>query len=185
MKYVLALLLITVCGLFAEPPALKSKAALELLKHPEFKKAMEAAPEFTKAVLNDLDRYALGSLRAKAVLEELDQHAAEALREKVVGKYRHKDENGDTHDWVFLETGIKEKYLNDKKSEIDPRLHAGPSQNKWRIVGGELHVRASRRFTDILKLNPDNSLTQIGYLRTTGGRTDWPKGKGATWKRVE
>ena len=185
MKYLLPFLLISLCGFAAEPPALKRKAALELLKHPEFKKAMEAAPEFTKAVLNDLDRYALGSLRAKAVLEELDQHAAEALREKVVGRYQRKDENGDVNGWVFLETGIKEKYLNGKKREIEPGLHAGPLQNKWRIVGVELHVRASRRFTDILKLNPDNSLTQIGYLRTTGGRTDWPQEKRTTWKRVE
>ena len=185
MKYLLPFLLISLCGFAAEPPALKSKAALELLKHPEFKKAMEAAPEFTKAVLNDLDRYALGSLRARAVLEELDQHTAEALREKVVGKYHRKDENGDVYGLVFLETSIREKYLNDKKSEIDPRLHAGPSQNKWRIVDGEIHVRSSRRFTDIFKLNPDNSLTQIGYLRTTGSRTDSPQEKWATYKRIK
>jgi hypothetical protein len=58
MKYVLPLLLIAFSGFAAEPPVVKSKAAKELLKHPEFKKAMEAAPEFTKAVLKELDKHA-------------------------------------------------------------------------------------------------------------------------------
>ena len=58
MKYLMPLLLITLSGFAAEPPAVKSKAAQELLKHPEFKKAMEAAPEFTKAVLAELDKHA-------------------------------------------------------------------------------------------------------------------------------
>ena len=58
MKYLLALLLFAFSGFAAEPPAVKSKAAQKLLKHPEFKKAMEAAPEFTKAVLAELDKHA-------------------------------------------------------------------------------------------------------------------------------
>ena len=58
MKYVLPLLLIAFSGFAAEPPVVKSKAAKELLKHPEFKKAMEAAPEFTKAILAELDKHA-------------------------------------------------------------------------------------------------------------------------------
>ena len=56
MKYLIPLLLITLSGFAAEPPAVKSKAA-QVLK-PEFKKAMEAAPEFTKAVLAELDKHA-------------------------------------------------------------------------------------------------------------------------------
>jgi len=58
MKYLLPLFLISFGGFAAEPPVVKSKAAQELLKHPEFKKAMEAAPEFTKAVLKELDKHA-------------------------------------------------------------------------------------------------------------------------------
>jgi hypothetical protein len=58
MKYLLPLFLISFGGFAAEPPVVKSKAAQELLKHPEFKKAMEAAPEFTKAVLAELDKHA-------------------------------------------------------------------------------------------------------------------------------
>jgi len=57
-KLLLPLLLFAVSGLTAELPVVKSKAAQELLKHPEFKKALEAAPEFTKAVLKELDKYA-------------------------------------------------------------------------------------------------------------------------------
>ena len=57
-KLLLPLLLIAVSALAAEPPVVKSKAAQELLKHHEFKKALEAAPEFTKAVLEELDKYA-------------------------------------------------------------------------------------------------------------------------------
>jgi len=57
-KLLLPLLLFALSGLAAEPPVVKSKAAKELLKHPEFKKALEAAPEFTKAVLKELDKYA-------------------------------------------------------------------------------------------------------------------------------
>lgn len=47
-----------------QPPAVKSKAAQELLKHPEFKKALEAAPELGK------------------LLEELDKHAPAAAKKQ-------------------------------------------------------------------------------------------------------
>ena len=57
MKYLLPLFLISFCVLAIEPPVVKSKAAQELLKHPEFKKAMEAAPELGK-LLEELDKHA-------------------------------------------------------------------------------------------------------------------------------
>ena len=57
MKYLLPLFLISFSGFAAEPPVVKSKAAQELLKHPEFKKAMEAAPELGK-LLEELDKHA-------------------------------------------------------------------------------------------------------------------------------
>ncbi len=172
MKHLLPLLLITVCGFAAEPPTVKSKAAQKLLKHPEFKKAMEAAPEFTKAVLAELDQHA-------PVRIEFGP-----LGEKVVGEYHFKLENGDITKLVFLDTGIRERYLNDKKEQLADSLSAGPSQNKWSIVNDEIHVRASRRFTDIFKLNPDNSLAQIGYKRYDQ-RIIVPKEKWTNYKRIK
>lgn len=64
MKYVLPLLLIAFSGFAADPPVVKSKAAQELLKHPEFKKALESAPELGK------------------LLEELDKHAPKPITKK-------------------------------------------------------------------------------------------------------
>jgi len=63
MKYLLPLFLISFCGFAAEPPVVKSKAAKELLKHPEFKKALEAAPELGK-LLSALDKDAFMGARA-------------------------------------------------------------------------------------------------------------------------
>ena len=57
MKYLLTIFVATVfIGFSAEPPNVTNKAAKELLKHPEFKKALEAVPEFTKAILAELDK---------------------------------------------------------------------------------------------------------------------------------
>jgi len=61
MKTITALTILfaaTLTCLSADIPKVTSKAAKELLKHPEFKKALEAAPEFTKAVLKELDKHA-------------------------------------------------------------------------------------------------------------------------------
>ena len=60
MKYTFIVLFVAALTSFgAEPPAVTSKTAKELLKHPEFKKALETAPEFTKAVLQRLDNHAV------------------------------------------------------------------------------------------------------------------------------
>lgn len=58
----IALLSVSLYG--ADSPKLKSKAAQQLLKHPQFKKAMEAAPEFTQQILEELDKYAPRPLTA-------------------------------------------------------------------------------------------------------------------------
>ena len=61
MKTITALTILfaaTLTCLSADIPKVTSKAAKELLKHPEFKKALETVPEFTKAVLKELDKHA-------------------------------------------------------------------------------------------------------------------------------
>ena len=60
MKYTFIVLFVSAAltSFGAEPPTVTSKTAKELLRHPEFKKALETAPEFTKAVLQRLDNHA-------------------------------------------------------------------------------------------------------------------------------
>ena len=73
MKYLLPLFLISFCGFAAEPPVVKSKAAKELLKHPEFEKALEAAPELGK-LLSALDKDAFMGARAlKPLGKQIDR----------------------------------------------------------------------------------------------------------------
>ena len=72
MKYLVPLLLVAFSGFAAEPPAVKSKAAQELLKHPEFKKALEAAPELGK-LLEELDKHAPEIKQPKSEDTQLDK----------------------------------------------------------------------------------------------------------------
>ena len=70
-----------------EPPVVTSKVAKKLLKHPEFKKALEAAPEFTKAVLKELDKYA-----PKESLEELAKKGNARAQAQLAWEYTYGEE---------------------------------------------------------------------------------------------
>jgi len=120
----------------------------------------------------------------KAGVEEI-KNLAKSLRDRVIGEYERKRENGDTIKRVFLENGIRERYTNGKKELLSISLRAGSSQNKWSIVNGEIHVRSSRRFIDVYKLNADKSITWITFKRVAGDhREDTPKDKQEVYKRI-
>jgi len=70
MKYALPLIVFTLFGFAADKPEVKSREAKALLKHPEFKKAMEAAPRFTREVLKELDKYVAKSSKKEAAKNE-------------------------------------------------------------------------------------------------------------------
>ena len=74
MKAIATILITSVfTAITAEPPVVTSKAAKELLKHPEFKKALEAAPSFTKDILKVLDELAPKDLEPnKAVIKTVN-----------------------------------------------------------------------------------------------------------------
>jgi len=92
-KLLLPLLLIAVSGLAAEPPVVKSKAAQELLKHPEFKKAMELVPEFTKAALKALDKFAPAPKKPIDPRKIARTRAAIGIKDKYDSKYEEVDED--------------------------------------------------------------------------------------------
>ena len=72
----------------AELPALESKSAKKLLKHPQFRKALAVAPEFTMAVLKELDKYA-----PKESLEELAEKGNARAQAWLAWEYTY-GENG-------------------------------------------------------------------------------------------
>ena len=71
----------------------KSKAAQELLKHPEFKKAMELVPEFTKAALKALDKFAPAPKKPIDPGAVARVRAAIGIKDKYDGKYEEVDED--------------------------------------------------------------------------------------------
>jgi hypothetical protein len=106
MNYLLPFLVISFCGFAAEPPVVKSKAAQELLKHPEFKKAMESAPEFTKAALKALDKFAPAPKKPIDPGKIARVRAAIGIKDKYEGKYEEVDEGPFQND---LRTAFKGK----------------------------------------------------------------------------
>ena len=72
----------------------------------------------------------------------------------VVGEYENKGEDGITHKHVYLDNGVFEEYVNDKKRHV-----AG-----WKIVDGKIHTHHSGRLFWVYRINPDKSLTHIGII---------------------
>ena len=99
------------------------------------------------------------------------------LEESVLGEYEwRKFKDGDTLKQVLLENGIYEEYYNDKKR--------GDSDSKWSISKGEIHVKYDFGLILVYRINKDKSITQIAYIED-GKRTDRPKEKQNTWKKIK
>ena len=98
------------------------------------------------------------------------------LRFSVAGEYEYKRTNGDTYKYVFLDNGIKEWYTNGKKHSIE---------FKWSIVKEEIHVKHDSGFRDIWRINKDKSITKIAWMNKDGKRTDRPKDRQRTDKKIK
>ena len=96
------------------------------------------------------------------------------LEQKVVGTYELKID-GNTKRIVILESGICEWYANGKKER---------EEAKWKIVNGEIHFTDEDGIIDVMRINPDDSLTFIAYIRD-GKRTDEPKENQTTLKKIK
>ena len=106
----------------------------------------------------------------------------EILRLIVVGTYEVKKDE-DTHREVFLASGIVEGYTNGDKHE---------EEGKWTISkDGEIHIIDEGGGTEFLRINKDrfsgvlvSSITSIAKI-VEGKRTDYPKDKQQTWKKIK
>ena len=96
------------------------------------------------------------------------------LSEKVVGTYEIK-EGGETYRAVFLANGFVEDYENGKKLE---------NKSKWKIAKGELHVIHETGYITVHRINKDSSMTLIAKI-VEGKRTDYPKDKQITYKKIK
>ena len=94
--------------------------------------------------------------------------------QKGLGTYELKID-GITLRFVILETGIVEKYINGKKHE---------EEGKWKIVEGQIHIIDGQGKIDVLRINKDNSITNIASIRN-GKRIDVPKEEQLTVKKIK
>ena len=84
----------------------------------------------------------------------------------VVGSYEHKREKL-TFRAVLLNNGVAEHYLNDTKIDED----------KWRIVGKEIHMEDKDGNVGVHRIGSDGSLIDIAVIGKKGIRTEYPKYK--------
>ena len=94
---------------------------------------------------------------------------------KIVGTYEHTAIDGSICRLVFLDNGVKERYNNGIKE---------PQNYKWSIVDKELHLEYDRGYANIYRINPDNSLTYIGYILPNGERKDYLKPVQNPFKKI-
>ena len=87
-------------------------------------------------------------------------------REDVVGSYVHKREKL-TFRVVLLDNGVAEHYLNDTKIDED----------KWRIVGKEIHIEDKDGNVGVHRIGSDGSIIDIAVIGKDGVRTEYPKYK--------
>ena len=90
------------------------------------------------------------------------------------GEYEATLEDGHTYQFVFLKNGIVEWYLNG----INKREY------KWSIVDGEIHGIYDSGEIGVHRINPDKSITLIASI-VDEKRTDWPKDKQETYKKIK
>ena len=94
-------------------------------------------------------------------------------REDVVGSYEHKKEQL-TFRVVLLDNGVAEHYLNDTKIDED----------KWRIVGKEIHIEDKDGNVGVHRIGSDGSLIDIAVIGKDGVRTEYPKYKQDISKKI-
>ncbi len=95
---------------------------------------------------------------------------------KIVGTYEHKTIGGSTCKYILLDNGVKERYNNGIKE---------PQNYKWSIVDKELHLEYDRGYANIYRINPDNSLTYIGYILPNGERNNYLKSVQNPFKKIK
>ena len=95
-------------------------------------------------------------------------------REDVVGSYEHKREKL-TFRVVLLDNGVAEHYLNDTKIDED----------KWRIVGKEIHIEDKDGNVGVHRIGSDGSLIDIAVIGKDGVRTEYPKYKQDISKKIK
>ena len=94
--------------------------------------------------------------------------------EKVLGEYEFK-EDGMTFKYVYRENDVKGYYVNGKKI----------AEYKWTIVNGEIHTINVDGSIDVVRINKDDSITQIAWI-IDGKRTDIPKENEVwTYKKIK
>ena len=76
---------------------------------------------------------------------------------------------------IFYTNCLFEIYNNDKKLNDD---------NKWSIVGNEVHIERKNRTVYVYRINKDLNITYIAYIRDEK-RTDAPKDYHYTYKRIK
>ena len=104
-----------------------------------------------------------------------EQKQQKALRDSVLGEYEHKDEDGDTLKYVFLGNGVYEWHENGEKL----------SAHKWSVVKDEIHIAVSNAHTDVYRINPDKSITEIASINLDGKRTDRLKDHQYTFIKIK
>ena len=108
----------------------------------------------------------------KLVKELTAEQKQKALRDSAVGTYEGKNV-GDT--LVFLDNGVLEVYNDGEKRK----------EGKWKVVDGEIHAdNNTRGDMAVLSINKDGSLTIIAMIRD-GERTDSPKDRQKTFKKIK
>ena len=95
---------------------------------------------------------------------------------KIVGTYEHTAIDGSICRLVFLDNGVKERYNNGIKE---------PQNYKWSMVDKELHLEYDRGYANIYRINPDNSITYIGYILPNGERKDYLKPVQNPFKKIK
>jgi Leucine-rich repeat (LRR) protein len=97
------------------------------------------------------------------------------LREKVLGTYELK-KGEDIIKAVFLENGIVKGFLNGK--------YQGPD-DKWKIVGKEVHDSIENTHTLVWRINNDGSLTAIAEIHNNGKRLPREKAHHLTLRKIK
>jgi hypothetical protein len=129
-------------------------------------------PEFAQLGTEHLKSFGLVFLKK---INVTDNNATKPVRKltaeekKIVGTYE-----GKTVRMALLESGVFEGYTNGKK-QVD---------GKWKIVNGEIHFTDGSVNIDVMRINPDDSLTIIAYI-DDGKRKDYPKEMQFTLKKIK
>ena len=91
---------------------------------------------------------------------------------KITGTYNSTGP-GDVWKLAFLEQGILQTYINERKH----------NEYQWKIVGEEIHIEANEGKGRVYVVNSEGSLTSIAYLEGEE-RIERPKDKQTTYNKI-